>query len=59
MVKEGPQATYHFMQPTPKVHSGFHYAWEVSGLKQQVLDFIKTTCSEDRARTINVLLTGM
>ena len=59
MVAEAPQATYHFMQPTPKVHSGFHSAWQVSGLKQQVLAFVKATCSQDRARSINVLLTGM
>lgn len=58
MVKEAPQATYHFLQPIPKVHSGFHYAWQVSGLKQQVLDHVKAIVPEQKARRVNVLLTG-
>ena len=58
MVKEGPQATYQFLQSTPKVHSGFHQAWQVSGLKQQVLDFLTASYSADTAGKVNVLLTG-
>ena len=58
MVKEGPQATYRFLQSTPKVHSGFRQAGQVSGLKQQVLDFIGANYSAGTAGTVNVLLTG-
>lgn len=59
MVKEAPQATYQFLQPIPKVHSGFHYAWQVSGLKQQVLEFVKAHVSAETAGSIKVLLTGL
>lgn len=59
MVDEAPTAAHHFFTSSPKVHFGFHYAWHVSGLRQQVMDLVKAKCSEATARKVNVVLTGM
>ena len=57
MVGEAPDASGYF-KDAPKVHSGFRYAWQTSGLRQQVFDLIQANCSEDKARSVNVFLTG-
>lgn len=59
MVGEAPVAARSYFQATPKVHSGFHYAWHTSRLCQQVLDLIKANCTEEEANRTNVFVTGL
>ena len=42
----------------PKVHSGFHAAWELSGLKDAVMQLIRLHVAPAAAANMHVFLTG-
>ncbi|KAA6420730.1 MAG: hypothetical protein FRX49_09307 [Trebouxia sp. A1-2] len=58
MVSQAPMTQHAFLHSSPKVHSGFHAAWDVSGLKAAVTQLIKDNISAEQARHTTVFLTG-
>ena len=48
MVSQAPVTQHAFLQSTPKVHSGFHAAWHVSGLQAAVTQLIKDKIQRNR-----------
>ena len=60
MVSEAPlKAAHHTVfQSQPKVHSGFHAAWDVSGLKAAVTKLIQSQITPETAAKMHVFLTG-
>ncbi len=58
MVSQAPVTQHNFLQSTPKVHSGFHGAWHVSGLQAAVTQLITDKISVEQARQMTVFLTG-
>ena len=58
MINETPVTHHQFMQSAPKVHSGFHAAWDISGLKAAVLQLLKDKIQPETALNMHVLLTG-
>ena len=58
MVSQGPVTQHAFLQSSPKVHSGFHAAWHVSGLQAAVTQLIKDKIPTEQARRMTVFLTG-
>ena len=63
MVK-GPEGGFsrlqkHMSQSQPKVHSGFHAAWQLSGLKDAVMQLIKLHIPPETAAKMHVFLTGI
>ena len=60
MVSEAPLRAAHptIFQSQPKVHSGFHAAWDVSGLKAAVTKLIQKEITAETAAKMHVFLTG-
>lgn len=58
MVSQAPVTQHSFLQSSPKVHSGFHAAWHVSGLRAAVTQLIKDKIPVERAPHMTVFLTG-
>ncbi len=58
MVSQAPVTQHTFLKSSPKVHSGFHAAWHVSGLQAAVTQLIKDKIPTEQARQMNVFLTG-
>jgi len=58
MVSQAPVTQHAFLQSTPKVHSGFHAAWHVSGLKAAVTQLIKDKIPAEQALHMTAFLTG-
>lgn len=58
MVSASSLTHHQFLHSAPKVHAGFHAAWDESGLKAAVTELIKLKISVENAQHINVFLTG-
>lgn len=58
MVSQSPIIRGNLLHAAPKVHSGFHAAWEVSGLKTAVMQLIEANISREAAAHMTVFLTG-
>lgn len=58
MVSQSPVVHGNLLHAAPKVHSGFHAAWQLSGLKAAVMHLIETNISKEAAAHMTVFLTG-
>ncbi|DBA98706.1 TPA: hypothetical protein ACH3X1_014479 [Trebouxia sp. C0004] len=58
MVHQSPVTPRQLLHAAPKVHSGFHSAWEISGLKAAVMELIQSQISSEAAADMTVFLTG-
>ena len=58
MVNPVKLAERKLLRVEPKVHSGFHAAWTVSGLKAAVMKIIQANIPPDAAARTHVYLTG-
>ena len=58
MVHETPVTHHQLLQTAPKVHSGFHAAWDLSGLKAAVIQVLTDKIKPDAASNMHVFLTG-
>lgn len=59
MVSQAPVTHHTLSQSAPKVHSGFHAAWDLSGLKAAVTKLIADNIPAENAARMTVFLTGV
>ena len=59
MVSQAPMTQHALSHSEPKVHSGFHAAWDLSGLKAAVTKLIADNISTENASRMTVFLTGV